>query len=263
MSSKADTDLRELCAAVVAEEGRGHTPFGLYLINGSDEYAEIGRAVEREVFFDYFGNSPALLAEEYDRYDPSSLFVCVVDHLRNLPAATMRLILPSSVGFKSFHDLEKGWGVTPEVAMERAGIDPSRGPIWDVGTLAVSTEYRGEALAGIVGLGMFQALNVLGAMADAKYAVMIIDLVVADLLQTHFHRPLVAFPGLAPKHYLGSASSLPMYLDGDEYRSRLALIDADLYEMVSMGSGLEAMISSPLNDPEAAAVADQRWFRTA
>ena len=254
-------DLRELCADLVAEEGRGHTPFGLYLINGSDDRAEIGRAVEREVFYDYFGNSPTLLAEEYDRYDRSSLFICMIDHTRNLPAGVFRLILPSERGFKSFHDLEKDWGVTGEQILRRADIDPESSLIWDLATLAISRDYRGQSASGLVHLGMLQGLSMLGTRCGISHLVAIIDLVVADLFQATFHRPLVAFPQVAPKHYLGSGSSLPMYLDAEEYRSRLALIDADSYELLFMGAGLEPMVSSPMPHPDSEV--QEHWFRTA
>ena len=254
-------DLRELCADLIAEEGRGHTPFGLYLINGSDERAEIGRAVEREVFYDYFGNSPALLAEEYDRYDPASLFICMVDHGRRLPAGVFRLILPSERGLKSFHDLKKDWGVTGDQILERAGIEPDNSLIWDLATLAISNDYRGHSASGLVHIGMLQCLSMLGTLCKISHLVAIIDLVVADLFQATFHRPLVAFPQVEPKHYLGSGSSLPMYLDAEEYRSRLALIDADTYEMLFMGTGLEPMVSSPIPHPEA--LIQEHWFRTA
>lgn len=254
-------DLRELCADLIAEEGRGHTPFGLYLINGSDERAEIGRAVEREVFYDYFGNSPALLAEEYERYDRSSLFICVIDHLRNLPAGVFRVILQAEAGLKTLHDLESGWGTTLDEFFRRTGIAPDASPIWDVATLAISRDYRGDASSGLVRLGLSQGICMLATMADAKYLVTIIDLVVADLMQIYLKRPWVPIPGLEPKNYLGSSSSIPMYLDCEEYRSRLALIDADTYEMLFVGTGFEAVISSPLTSPDADV--DERWFKIA
>ena len=61
--------------------------------------------------------------------------------------------------------------------------------------------------------------------------------------------------------YLDSPSSLPIWCDIREYRARLAMLDADLYEVLYAGKGFEAMISSPLHGIESDF--DERWFEIA
>lgn len=253
--------LDELATALIEREGRGETPFGFYIIRSDEDYAELGRAVEREVFYDFFGNTPDLLQAEYDPYEGSSLFLVVIDHLRRTPAGVLRILLPSPVGFKTFHDIEKHWGEPIDEVVARTGMELDPESLWDVATLAVTREYRGEATQGLVTLGLYQGMDMLTNLVDLKHGVAILDLIVYDQVQTAFHRPFAPFMGLEPKRYLDSPSSLPIWCDIQEYRSRLAMIDADLYEVLYAGKGFEAMISSPLHGVDAEA--DERWFEIA
>lgn len=254
-------ELHEITREIVAAEGRGDTPFGLYVVPGSDPAAEIGRSVEREVFYDFFGNTPELLAAEYGRYEASSLFLCIVDHLRMQPAGVFRIVLPSDAGFKTFHDLEKEWDLDVPSMLDRSGLHVDERSWWDVATLAISADYRGDAAGGMVRLGLCQALCMAALRTDVPYLITIIDVLVADLMQRFLQRPWQSFPRVEPKRYLGSGSSLPMYIDAHEYRSRLALIDPDAYEMLFLGVGTEAAISTPL--AERSAELDERWFAIA
>jgi hypothetical protein len=251
----------QITRSVVEAEGRGDTPFGLYIVPGTDPSAELGRCIEREVFYDFFGNSPELLAAEYGAYEASSLFLCIVDHLRMRPAGVFRIVLPSDAGFKTFHDMEKAWGLSVPSLLDRAGMHTDERSYWDVATLAISADYRGDAASGMVRLGLCQALCMLAARTDVPYLVTIIDVLVADLMQRFLQRPWQSFPRVEPKRYLGSGSSLPMYIDAHEYRSRLALIDPDAFALLFMGVGTEAAISTPLADESSAF--DERWFEIA
>jgi hypothetical protein len=254
-------ELGELATALMSREGRGETPFGFYVIRSDESFAELGRAIEREVFFDFFGNTPELLHQEYDPYEGASLFLVVIDHLRRLPAAVVRMILPSPIGFKSLHDIAKVWGVPADEAIESTGSSFDLDSVWDIATLAVSREYRGAASHGLVSLGLYQGMNMLGTLVDVRHAIAILDLVVYDLVQKSFHRAFSPFPGLEPRRYLDSPSSLPIWCDTHAYRARLALIDADMYELLYAGVGLEAVISSPLHGIDSEI--DERWFQIA
>lgn len=253
--------LDELATALIDAEGRGDTPYGFYVLRADDPASELARAVEREVFFEFFGNTPELLAEEYGPYEGASLFLCVLDHQRRRPAAALRLLLPSPAGFKSLHDLGRQWGEDPDEVVRRSGLELDPSSLWDVATLAVQREYRGAASSSLVSLGLYQGLTMLAGAVDLAHAVAIFDLIVLDLVQTTFHRPWTGFAGIEPRRYLDSPSSLPVYCDVREYRARLAMIDADLYALLFAGIGLEAVISSPLRGLDTPV--DHRWFRTA
>lgn len=254
-------NIEEITRSVVEADGRGDTPFGLYIVRGTDPASEIGRSVEREVFYDFFGNSPELLAAEYERYDASSLFLCIVDQVRMRPAGVFRIVLPSDAGFKTFHDMEKEWDVEMPELFDRSGMHTDERSYWDVATLAISADYRGDAASGMVRLGLCQALCMLAARTDVPYLITIIDVLVADLMQRFLQRPWQPFPRIEPRRYLGSGSSLPMYIDAHEYRSRLAQVDPDAYELLFLGVGVEAALSTPLVDRSPAL--DERWFAIA
>lgn len=254
-------DIEQITRSVVEAEGRGDTPFGMYVVRGTDPASEMGRSVEREVFYDFFGNTPDLLAAEYGQYEGSSIFLCVVDHLRMRPAGVFRIILPSAAGLKSFHDVEQEWGIEAPELLDQSGLTLDESSYWDAATLAISADYRGGAASGMVRLGLCQALCMLAARTDVPYLVTIMDVLVADLMQRYLQRPWQTFQRVEPKRYLGSGASLPMFIDAHEYRSRLALIDPDAHDLLFMGVGVEAAISTPLADrsPEL----DERWFQIA
>ena len=63
-------ELEELATSLIEREGRGETPFGFYIIRSNDPAAELGRAVEREVFLEFFGNTPDMLHDQITVDDP-------------------------------------------------------------------------------------------------------------------------------------------------------------------------------------------------
>jgi hypothetical protein len=233
-------------------------PFGVYVLAGSDPEAELARSVERDVFYEFFGNTPELLAEEYDRYEDASLFLCAVDHERDRAAGIMRIITPSAAGFKSLDDIGRAWGEPPHEVLRRSGVELERDALWDIATLAVAPEYRGDATGGMVSLALYQALGVLATARDVRWLVAILDLVVLDLIQDRTRRVFSRFDGLEPRNYLDSPASLPVYSDVLEYRSRVALLDRPLYELIFEGKGLEAVVSLPFASPVAASADGER-----
>ena len=253
--------LDELATALMEKEGRGETPFGFYIVRADDPASELARSVEREVFYEFFGNTPDMLQAEYEPYESASLFLLVVDHLRRKPAAVMRMLLPSPAGFKSLHDIERHWGQPVDEVLANTELEFDYDSLWDVATLAVGRDYRGEATQGLVTLGLYQGMDMLSTLVDLKHGIAILDLIVYDNVQKSFHRPFRPFTGLEPRRYLDSPSSLPIWCDIREYRARLAMLDADLYEVLYAGKGFEAMISSPLYGIDAEF--DERWVEIA
>ncbi len=244
------TSLTELADHVIATGGRGDTPFGLYLFAGTTPGAALGRAVEQQVFLEYFGNTPAMLAAEYERYDATSLFVCVLDHERRAPAGVMRIIVPSPQGQKSLVDLEAGWGAPLAAVLDETGLAWDHEAVWDIATLAVASEYRGASTDGLISLALYQALGALMGRCRVHWFVAILDLVVLDLIQTRTGRPISSFAGIAPKRYLDSPSSLPVYSDWRDYEARVRITDPLMHEIVFDGAGLEAAVSMPVWDED-------------
>lgn len=225
--------------------GRAESPFGLYVFPSSDVAARLARRVERDVFFEFFGNTEDDLNAEYGPYDPASLFFCVLDHRRRIPVGAMRVIRPSPRGFKTLHDIERIWGQPLHRILDDRTVLLETSRLWDVATLAVIAEYRGAATNGLISLALYQALCTLVARNDIRWVVAVFDLVALDLFQSQMQRPFVGFPGLEPRAYLDSPASLPVYTDVSDFKVRLAFADPCLYELLVTGHGLEPALSTP------------------
>ena len=125
-------ELRELGGRVVAAAGEPSQPFGVYVFAADAPESELARHVEREVFYEYFNNTPELLEAEYGPYEGSTVFVCALDHRRGLPAGAIRLVLPSPAGLKSLGDVEPVWGHRIDDVLERTNLRLEAGSAWDV-----------------------------------------------------------------------------------------------------------------------------------
>ena len=235
---------RELAEELVARRGEPDTPFGLYAVWSEDPAADLGRAVERDVFFEAFGNTPDLLAQEYDVYEPASLFLIAVDHNRLLPAGVLRLITATPIGLKTLHDIERVWGESLDDVLERSGVTFHPERVWDGATMAVRREYRASATDGIISASFLQSVPQLGHVFPIDYVLATVDVVVLKLIQDMCARPMHAFKGVEPIRYLDSPLSVPAYFDIAEYTERVRP-DPSLYEMWIEGKGFEAAISTP------------------
>jgi hypothetical protein len=235
-------ELRELGGRVVAAAGRPSEPFGVYAFAADAPESELARHVEREVFYEFFNNTPELLDAEYGPYEASTLFVCALDHRRRLPAGAIRLVLPSPAGLKSLGDVEPVWGQRIDDVLVRTSLRLDADRAWDVATLAVDSEYRGRATDGLVSLGLYQGVAQLALRCRVNWVVTILDLVVLNLLQRAMADPFHRFAGLEPRPYLDSPASLPVYCDLDAYFARLETADPSMYEILFEGRGLEAAV---------------------
>jgi hypothetical protein len=240
-----DLDRAALMADLVAAGQRSDTPFGLYVIPSADPAAELARAVERDVFFEYFGNTAEMLAAEYDAYEDASVYLCVVDHLRGRAAGAMRLILPTAAGLKTSVDLEATWSQPVAEVLHRTGLELPPEQVWDIATIAVTPDYRGASTNGLISLAMYQGVIQLARHRDVRWVLAILDLVVLDLIQQGTGRPFSTFDGVEPMSYLDSPSSLPVWCDLEDYDQRLAITDPGMHEILFQSRGLEAAVSIP------------------
>jgi GNAT superfamily N-acetyltransferase len=235
-------ELRELGEVVHRMAGDPPEPFGVYAFAATEPESLLARAIERSVFDEFFGNSPELLAAEYGPYEGATVFLCVLDHRRLLPAGMMRLILPSAAGFKTLDDLENAWRCPIDEVLARSNLLVDLERVWDIGTLAVAPDYRGKGSSGLVSLALYQALGVASRWANARWLVAILDLLVLDLIQQVTGDAFARFAGVEPQRYLDSPSSLPVWCDLEQYFPRLAKSDPSMYALFGEGHGLEAAV---------------------
>lgn len=247
---RADIDLvqeemRELATRVVEAAGNPTEPFGVYVFTADQPESELARHIERTVFDETFGNPAELLEAEYAPYEGSTVFYCVIDHRRCLPAGMMRVILPSGLRLKTFQVIEEVWGAELEGVIEDTGIEWDLTCTWDVTTLAVAAEYRGKSTDGLISLGLYQTL-VRSAMAgEARVLVTILDMKPLDLIQTFTHNAFHEFDGIRPKSYLDSPLSIPVYVEFEEWLPRVLVDAPDTHDLLFHGVGIEAAMRPP------------------
>lgn len=236
-----DAALRRLARRVT---GPGTTaPLGVYLFRSADPASELARHVERVVFMETFGNTPELLDKEYAPYDEASVFVCVIDHLRMVPAGTMRILLPSHAGFKTLDDAAPVWGEPVSAMAQRTGIDIDLARTWDIATLAVAPEYRGKATMGLVSMGLYQALALATPCCGIDWLLAILDVPVFRMIRWKLRMPMAGFTGVTAHPYLGSPASMPVWCNVGDTERRLATSDPDLHVLYFRGVGMEPAIT--------------------
>jgi len=236
-SGMTQTELHRLVCSVTVP---GTTaPLGVYLFRSGDPASELARHVERVVFMETFGNTPELLDKEYAPYEDSSIFLCVVDHLRRLPAGTMRILLPSGAGFKTLDDVASFWGEPVSTMATRTGIEIDLARTWDIATLAVAPEYRGKATMGLVSMGLYQALAVTTPRCGIDWLLAILDVPVFRMIRWKLRMPMAGFTGVKAQQYLGSPASMPVWCNVGDTERRLAVSDPDLHALYFKGVGME------------------------
>ena len=237
MDSTRDPAIRSL--AERAAQAGAQEPFGAYVFRADEPAADLGRHLEQAVFLESFGNTADMLLGEYERYEADSMFICVLDHRRGVPAGVMRVICPSAAGFKSLNDIEPVWGEAPDVLLERTGLalDPRR--TWDIATIAVNEAYRGGALRGLVCMGLYQTLTLAAFHCGIDWFIAILDMPVFRMIRWKLRMIFAGYEGVAPLPYLGSAASLPAWCNVAAAERRLAEQDQDLHAILVLGEGLE------------------------
>jgi len=232
-----DAELRRRAGALAAPGTLA--PLGVYLFRSTDPAAELARHVERVVFLETFGNTPELLTKEYAPYDDASVFLCVVDHLRRVPAGTMRIVLPSPAGFKTLDDAPSVWGEPVAAMAARTEIDIDLTRTWDIATLAVAPEYRGKATMGLVSMGLYQALAMATTRCGIAWLLAILDVPVFRMIRWRLRMPMAGFQGVTARPYLGSPASMPVWCNVGDTERRLAVSDPDLHALYFKGVGME------------------------
>jgi hypothetical protein len=251
MVDLASERLRGLARSVIP---RGiNQPFGAYCFGPFDPAAELARAVESAVLLESFGITPETIRTEYGEYEASSLFFCVLDHRREVPAGAVRIILPTEAGpgMKTVNDLPASWDETADELVARHTLPCDLSRTWDIATLAVAPEYRSPIATGLVSMGLYQSGLRTAAELGFEWMIAIIDEAVLRMSRHRFHQPFIAFA--EGRNYLGS-TCIPVYLSVPGYRRQLAVVDPPMHGIMFEGVGVEPALA-PLSPLAAAATA--------
>jgi hypothetical protein len=186
--------------------------FVCFEIEGTDPFANIARQIEREVFEDTFGNDPAMLTNEYRRYEESSLFFLVVDTEAREPAGVLRMIRNSPAGLKTLVDMEDPTKTptavrTDDVLRFHRIDDLDR--CWDGATSAVPRRYR-RRLATIH-VEVLRCWYAAALREDVEHFVSILDAPVFKVARQFLGVPLVALADTPPFTYMDAPNSQAVY----------------------------------------------------
>ncbi len=238
-------EMRELAGVLIDRAGGPTETFGVYFVAPEEPESELARHVERTVFDEWFGNSPELLDAEYRSYEPASIFICVLDHRRRLPAGMGRVIVSSEHGFKTLQDIEGRWGDDLGDTLARTGRAWDLGQIWDFATIAVMPEYRGKATDGLIMLAMLQTGSQGLIMTGGRFMICVLDVNVWKYFNVTMHDAFEAYPGIEPIEYLDSPASIPTFVDFDWYGPHLLECDPPTHQMLLLDAGIEPVVRGP------------------
>ena len=238
-------ELRELAGGLIDAAGNPTETFGVYFIDPDQPESALPRHVESVVFDEWFGNSPELLEAEYAAYEASSIFICVIDHRRRLPAGMGRVILPSELGFKTLDDIPGRWGAPLSDVLDRTERDWDLGQIWDFATIAVMPEYRGKSTDGLIMVSMLQTGSQGLIMTGGRFMICVLDVNVWRYFNATFHDAFEPYPGIDPIAYLDSPASIPTFVDFDWYSPHLLDRDPATHRMLLADAGIDPVVRGP------------------
>lgn len=214
--------------------------------------AEVGRALERQIFDDAFGNDSATMAAEYGPYEKSSLFFVVVDRRRGVPAGVARMIEGDGSGVKTLDDAPEHIGVELATILTRHGMTGGR--VWDCATLAVLPEYRGGRSSLLVSSLLYRTFLLMGRRRGVRHAVGMLDRGAYRNIRL-IGMPLEPLAGSQPFAYLGAAENRAVYADFPRMEPAIREQAERLRRSARLGAGLRLGVRRLLTRRIAARVA--------
>jgi hypothetical protein len=178
-------------------------------IDGAEQYADIGRYVERTVFEQAFGNDTTEMEREYGSYENASTFFVSFDREKQSPSGALRVISESPAGFKTFNDIaSEPFYIDQDHATHYHDINDLN-KVWDIGTVAVLPEYRSGQ--GAVSVQLYRAVYLAALHHDIEHFVSIIDEIPLTKMRDYLAIPFEPLADSHPGPYLGSGKSHAVY----------------------------------------------------
>jgi hypothetical protein len=201
-------EVRRITAAVLATLPSTPGRFVAVSAGPGEPLANVGRAVERRVFSETFGNDTGVMAAEYGPYEQQSVFFVVLDREAAEPAGVSRAIAGTGREMKTVVDAPAHIGVDAGAITAAHGMD--RGLVWDFATLAVLPEYRGRRSALEVSTLLYRTFMRAGRDAGVAHVVAMLDRGAYRNIEL-LGVPLQALAGSGTFSYLGSADNRAVY----------------------------------------------------
>jgi hypothetical protein len=251
--SFAPDRIRGLVADLIPPEGeRAGGRFGVHVIDGRDPHSDIGRAIEAEVFDEFFDNDLDKMREEYGPYDEDSTFLTVLDYEQGTPVGVIRIIRPSEKGLKSLNDLVQPgspWfneGDTLEGRWDEVGNEPEH--TVDISTMAVMPDYRSGHAEDGASAALYSTCVQWSLANGYNRWVAIVDKKIHDMMQA-WGEPFGHFEGAEWEEYLDSKQSRPIHTElysglekvkaFDQQMTKQSGQQMDIHGLYTRGAGLD------------------------
>lgn len=205
----APATMRRITADFLAAHPTGGR-FVTAVVGPDSDLAAVGRALERQVFDETFGNDSAVMAAEYGPYEATSLFFVVIDRRRGVPAGVARMIESRGAGTKTVDDAPGHIGVDVPTILAAHGMTGDK--VWDCATLAVLPQYRGGRSSLLVSSMIYRTFLVLGRRHGVRHAVSMLDRGAYRNLGM-IGVPMRTLADSGPFAYLGSAENRAVHMD--------------------------------------------------
>ncbi len=249
-SMPVDAEVARLLSILKDRGESTDKPYVVYQIDGRDPCSRLARAVELEVFQQYFpSNNETLMQEEYGEFE-NCTFLLIVDLQSNTPVGMMRLLRNQPSGLKSIIDIESpkhAWKKPlTEVFAENDLKETDLDNTVDVATIAIRDKYQGQEE---LRAGLFHALHSYIIDNHLTTLVTILDDVVRRHLQ-RFGCYFNEYQGVGSAPYLDSKASTPCYISFEEMMQRWQQEQPDIYKYVVKGEGLLDQVDMVLGGPD-------------
>lgn len=205
------------------------------VFNPTGEELAAAKRCEADVFLDTYGNTAEEFDVEYGPYEAHTGFMTVLGE-DGEAIATGRFITPGSAGLKTLNDVRRDpWGVDGVRSARAAGVDPAR--TWDFATIAVRPR---SGRGGLCAAALYHGIVSAAFANDIDYLVMIMDSHARRLL-SGLSLETQVLPGTAEGEYLGSARSMPLWVNLHRMFERQRILNPDAYRLILQGIGLDGI----------------------
>ena len=212
------------------------------VFNPTGDLLSASRRCEADIFLRWYGNTRQQLADEYDRYESTSVFVALADE-RDDVLGIVRFVVPGVAGLKTLNDVGlPPWNALPVRSAAAARIDPAT--TWDCATMGLRAD-RSQSTARL-SLALYHGLLLALRVNQVHTVIAVLDERARRLLSS-VGLVLHTIPGTTTAPYLGSAASTPVFAHlaaGLDQQRRLA---PEAHRLVTLGIGLDG-ISVPEPD---------------
>lgn len=212
---------------------------GLTQVSGTDESADLLRALEQQTFDSVFGHrvphTPDFMLNEYGPWDEDSTFFGALDLATGDVIGALRII--TGPRGKTVSDLESAGLIDLAHFESEYGFEAS--PSWDIGSVAISGAIRGTLRGQQVATLLYHALY---AKAVDEQIVQWTSVIDTQVLR-RYHRlgiPFARLGGLPDLNYLGSsATACHLWVEGIRLSMETQAVDE--------GQRIRATIETILN----------------